>query len=126
MKDRVRFTDDYMVHFESENGDRSIRFRVYQVQDGEYLAGPKKGKKVMLYVINMGPDPVDEDEFDESMTKEHIQGTYCWRGVWEGRLYFLHEEYWSEDLKELSDLFSAHIEPWCKNYIRKFYPHADE
>ena len=33
-----------------------------------------------------------------------MQGSYCWRGVWESRLYFDEEEYWGEDLAELSNL----------------------
>ena len=28
-----------------------------------------------------------------------------WRGVWEGRIYFKDEEYWSEELKVMSDIW---------------------
>ena len=31
---------------------------------------------------------------------------FCWRGVWEGRIYFPNEsEYWSEELKIMADLW---------------------
>lgn len=126
MKERVRFTEGYMVHFESESQNIMVGFRVYEVVYSKYLGGPKKGKETISYVIDSAQDHIDEDEINENdLPMATMQGSVCWRGVWEGRIYFDHEEYWSEDLKKLSELFSTHIEPWCKNYIRKFYPHAD-
>lgn len=50
-----------------------------------------------------------------------FQGSFCWRGVWEGRIYFLEEEYWGEDLREMADLYDL-IKDWCTNAIKNKYP----
>ena len=49
--------------------------------------------------------------------------SYCWRGVWEGRIYFKDSEYWSEELKVMSDLWDE-LEPEIKARIRESCPHA--
>ena len=125
MKDAVRFTEDYKVHFESSDIKNMVEFRVYEVKDATYVGGPKQGKTILTYTIDAEND-VDEDEFDENMAVATMQGSVRWRGVWDERIYFDKEEYWGHELKDLSELFSSHIEPWCKNYIKQFYPHADE
>lgn len=126
MKERIRASDFHMIHFESSCNEMTVSFCVYEVADAEYLSGPKKGIKTTSYLLGGFDETVDEDEFDESMTKGLMNGSYCWRGAWEGRIYFGQEEYLSEDLKILSGIFSDIIEPWCKNHIRKFHQHAEE
>jgi len=52
-----------------------------------------------------------------------FQGTFRWKGVWEGRIYFQEEEeFWGSDLKEMTDLYENHIVPYCKEQIKS---HAD-
>lgn len=46
---------------------------------------------------------------------------FCWRGVWEGRIFFQDDEYWSEQLPVISDLW-AEIEKNLKARIKKQYP----
>jgi hypothetical protein len=60
--------------------------------------------------------------FNEETCLKKMQGSFCWRGVWEGRLYFTDEEYWGEEIAELSDLYNNHIVPWCKDFIKKRNP----
>lgn len=47
--------------------------------------------------------------------------TYCWRGVWEGRVYFKQEEYWCEDLSVMSDLWNE-LEKMLKQRIKDENP----
>lgn len=42
---------------------------------------------------------------------------FCWRGVWEGRIYFQDDEYWSEQLSVMSELWSK-IEEVLKKKIK--------
>ena len=46
---------------------------------------------------------------------------FVWRGVWEGRIYFKDDEYWSEEIKTMSDLWEK-IEPILKDKIRQKDP----
>jgi hypothetical protein len=48
-----------------------------------------------------------------------MKGSYCWRGVWEGRLYFPDCEYWGAELSEMSIFYDNFIVPACKKQIRK-------
>lgn len=48
--------------------------------------------------------------------------SFCWRGVWEGRIYFKQEEYWSEELLEMSNLWNK-IESVLKERIKQKDPH---
>ncbi len=41
---------------------------------------------------------------------------FCWRGVWEGRLYFKDDEYWSNELMVMAKLWEK-IEPIIKDKI---------
>ena len=106
----IYFTDDlqYVVHFDTKS--RLIKFKIYNAlmaEDG-----------TLMYDI----DNCYEEKFDKNKCEARIEGTYVWRGCWEGRLYFTDEEYWSEELNELADLFRIHIEPWCKECIKEKEP----
>lgn len=112
---RVRIKD-YMVHFKSD-GFR-IEFEVYPVQDWEHLPTGKKG----FSYIDKENEPEEREEFEEGKCLKKFEGSFCWRGVWEGRLYFTDEEYWGEELKEMSDLYENYIVVWCKNVIKSYEP----
>ena len=47
--------------------------------------------------------------------------SFCWRGVWEGRVYFKQEEYWSEEIAEMNDIWNQ-IEPLLKDKIKAYDP----
>ena len=46
---------------------------------------------------------------------------FCWRGVWEGRIYFKDQEYWSEELGTIKELWDK-IEVIMKERIKKDNP----
>ena len=54
-----------------------------------------------------------------------MTGILCWRGVWDSRLWFTDDEYWGEDLGELSVLYYSDILPLCKDIIQSKYPSID-
>lgn len=43
--------------------------------------------------------------------------SFCWRGVWEGRIYFKDDEYWSEEMKTIPMIWEQ-IEVVLKNKIK--------
>ena len=47
--------------------------------------------------------------------------TFCTRGVWEGRIYMVDDEYWDHELSDLSDLYKAFNE-YMKNEFKKHNP----
>lgn len=51
--------------------------------------------------------------------------SFCWRGVWEGRLYFPDKEYWSEDLAEINEAWNFAEEEF-KKLIRLIQPNISE
>jgi hypothetical protein len=46
---------------------------------------------------------------------------FCWRGVWEGRIYFKDDEYWCEQLATINKLWNA-IEVKMKDRIKQQNP----
>lgn len=64
------------------------------------------------------------NSFDESMQGEcnedcrcAFEFNFCWRGAWEGRIYFKDDEYWSGELKVMSDIWEQ-IENILKDKIK--------
>ena len=89
------------------------------VQDWTHLPTGKKGASY----IDKENEPDSREKFEEGKCLKKLEGSFCWRGVWEGRLYFPDEEYWGEEIAELSELYNAYIMPWCKNFIKERDPH---
>ena len=50
--------------------------------------------------------------------------SFVWRGVWEGRVYMKDQEYWSEELKEMSDAWDE-IQIKFKEMIRQLDPNMN-
>jgi hypothetical protein len=103
----------YHVHHEWD-GFR-LNFDVYPVSDWESIIDGSTG----TYYTDIEKEPDIRETFEEGKCLKKLSGSMCWRGVWEGRLYFTDQEYWDEELAELSALFSDHIEPWAKDFIRE-------
>jgi hypothetical protein len=113
--------DDYMVHFDFEMS-HWLTFNVYYVTD---LIDANTGEKSLAY--NSKEDPMEFFEiFDKEKCRTMFSGSYCYRGVWESRLYFSEDEYWGEDLITMANLFKDHIEPVCKKYLKKMDPNIKE
>ena len=113
--EKVRF-GDFLVHFNTD--ERTIYFGVFPVLDWTGA----EGSGTSYIVKDTGCETLAE--FDEEKAEKRFEGSFCWRGVWEGRLYFKPDEYWGEELKEMSDLYENNIVPWCKAFIKKREPHG--
>ena len=114
---RVRM-DDFMVHLDTRQN--LLKFEVYPVQDWAHLPTEKKGtsyidKKNEMDIRNV---------FEEEKCLKKLEGSFVWRGVWDGRLYFTDDEYCGEDIEELSRLYNDKILPWCKDFIKKREPNG--
>lgn len=54
--------------------------------------------------------------------KIYFRFAFCWRGVWEGRIYFPnYEEFWSEEIKVMADLWAI-LEDEMKKMIMAAHP----
>jgi len=109
---RVRMMD-YMIHFKTD--EHVLEFQVYPCQDWVHLPTGKKGTGY----IDKKNEPELREVFEEGKCLMKMRGSFCSRGVWEGRLYFTDKEYWGEDIAELSELYNGHIVEWCKDFIKK-------
>lgn len=114
---RVRM-GGFMVHVDTRQN--WLKFEVYPVQDWTHLPTWKQGTSY----IDKEDEPDEREEFEEGMCLKKLEGSFCWRGVWEGKLYFTDDEYWGEDIEELSRLYNDKIVPWCKDFIKKREPHG--
>jgi len=105
--------DNYAIHYNTK--DNTVYFEVYPIQE---WYNPTNGDKGFHY-LDKEDLTTGRNDFDKDLCLKKFEGSYCWRGVWESRLYFTDEEYWGEELKDMSDLFDKHIEPWSKSFIKK-------
>ncbi len=60
------------------------------------------------------------DNVDEAIIM--FEFSFCWRGVWDGRIYFKQDEYWDSDLADMADLWKE-IEILLKEKIKSLDPH---
>lgn len=99
--------DDYAMRWHGE------AYPIYKYSDGEYS-----------FISNQSSD--SESDIKKARCMFHF--SFCWRGVWEGRIYFKDEEYWSEELSTMSNLWDQ-IEARLKKQIKQDNPdygHFDE
>jgi len=96
-----------------------VEFSVYPITYWEGLNGTSG------YSYSSKTSSDDIDEFNPDTCRCLFEGSYVWRGVWEGRLYFKDDEYWSEELSEMTELFTNNVERHCKNLVRSVNPYAE-
>jgi hypothetical protein len=53
--------------------------------------------------------------------RHYFDYNFCWRGVWEGRIYFTDKEYWSEDISLINQIWII-LENKLKEIIRESDP----
>jgi hypothetical protein len=60
----------------------------------------------------------DSSDLTEDVDQARVlfEWSFCWRGVWEGRIYFKDDEYWSSEIKTISDIWDV-IEAKFKEQI---------
>lgn len=91
--------NQFIVHFEPQDSDNKMRWEgsVYEII--RYMDDS------WAYLSNESSDVVGNKE-DARCWFSFI---YCWRGVWEGRVYFQDDEYWGEEI-EIISLVWDHLE----------------
>jgi len=76
-----------------------------------------------FYYTSKDNNQYELEEFKEGEALVKMEGSFCWRGVWDGRLYFPDEEYRGGDIENLSRFYNDEIVPYCKEQIMKNDPH---
>ena len=112
---------EYVVHFKIRSDNR-IEFHVYPILQWTRV---QTGESGFCY-IDKENEPDSRDDFEEGKCLKKFKGSYVWRGVWEGRIYFTDEEYWGEEMMCLAKLYEGGIIPWCEKEIKKRTPHAGQ
>lgn len=106
---------DFMVHFKWNDG--WLNFEAYPIKDWQNINGESG-----ISYIDKENEPEDRYVFEEGKCLKKFEGSFCWRGVWEGRIYFTDKEYWGEEISEMSELYNNHIVQFCEEYIKKMQP----
>ena len=97
--------DDFIIHFEHRyNGYRldGTATQIVMFTDGSWQ-----------YQSNTSSDLTE----DRDKARVWFEWSFCWRGIWEGRIYFRDDEYWSEEMETIPELWRQ-IEMAAKKYIR--------
>ena len=113
--EKIRF-GEYMVHIDTSNN--RLEFQVYPVFDVSFIGE----STTTIEYIDKATEPNTTPIFDKDKCLMQMEGSYCWRGVWEGRICFTDDEYWGEELAYLSELYNEYIVKWCKEFIKKRDP----
>jgi len=100
--------EDFMVYFEKQS-DLYWRGKVAQLQiyDDGYIE----------FQSNHSSDSTDK--LDDA--RIWFEWSFCWRGVWEGRIYFKDDEYWSEEMQTIPLIWNQ-IEDIIKDKIKNDNP----
>ena len=85
-----------------------------------------KGKMVAIFMASDGTytfmsDTSSDSTDDVEKARVWFEFSYCWRGVWEGRIYFKQEEFWSEDILVAAQAWKQ-IEKILKERIKQDNP----
>ena len=106
--------EKFLVEFEEKNG--WYNGNVYPITKWEHRQDGKKG-----WSYNSKTSGGDTHEKLNDDVRVMFSFLFVWRGVWEGRIYFKDDEYWSGELKTMSDLWDR-LEPILKDKIRQKEP----
>jgi len=99
-----------------------VRFKCYPIQ---HWKDPVTGDNGFTYRDTTDPDGPGLKAFDEDKVVQKLEGTVCWRGCWEERLYFTDSEYWGDELSEMYHLYK-HVLQHCKEHIMAHCKYATE
>jgi|GEM_PF-1862957 len=106
---------DYIAHIDTSK--TWLEFKVFPIE--EYIKVPS-GDHGIGYLTKVTHEVIEN--FDENKCVKTLDGSYTWRGVWEGRLYFTETEIFGEDLGRISEFYNGVIVPWCENFIKERDP----
>ena len=100
--------EDFVVHLiKDEHWKEGEVYPIYKYTDTDGWG----------YQSDQDGAPIDSHEEARCL----FNFSFCWRGVWEGRIYFKDDEYWSEELSTISKLWDE-IERKMKHIIKKQNP----
>lgn len=110
---KAKSGDDFIVHFQLRREDYNKDYfgSVYFCVIGKDI---KTDIENVYYIKSSDGSPKEECNEDCRCAFEF---NFCWRGVWEGRIYFKDDEYWSDELKVMSDIWEQ-IENILKDKIK--------
>jgi hypothetical protein len=104
--------EDFIAHFKFE-GDENYKMSwsgtVAEIQifdDGTWMYKSKVSS-----------------DFTDNLKDARIwfRWSFCWRGAWEGRVYFMDTEYWCEEMETIAEIWKQ-IERIVKNKIKSDNP----
>jgi len=104
---------DYMVHFIPLTPS-SVQFQVYPILEWTHLETGIPGTSY----IDKEKAPDTLDVFNEDLCLRKLEGHIKWKEQWDSLLKFPDEEYWHDELQELTQMLYEFIIPWSKDYIR--------
>ena len=112
----IKVDDDdamaYCVHFKKHNFLERYDFTVYPVVFWKDI----NNDSGMSYKDKTSPGEDIMDVFDEERALKKFEGSYCWRGDWEGRVYFTDDEYWGSDIRKINYVYNKIVE-YCKSIL---------
>lgn len=106
----------FSVEYEEKNG--WLEGNVYAVVRGESAV---TGQTDWSYLSKTHGGETHETLNDDC--RNLFSFLFVWRGVWEGRIYFQDDEYWSEELSMMTGVWNQ-LEPQLKEVIRKANPNT--
>lgn len=91
-----------------ENEEFEIRFEEHGWISGYVYPISKAYDREGNWVYDYRHKDADDylNVFDEKKARCLFGFTFTWRGVWEGRLYFKDDEYWSEELGVMNAIWA--------------------
>jgi hypothetical protein len=99
---------DFLVYFKKEH-EKSWKGMAVQIQifsSGEWMYQSKNSS---------------DQTKDITEARVWFDWSFCWRGVWEGRVYFRDDEFWDEEMKTIYLLWEE-IEKMMKEKIKSDNP----
>lgn len=109
-------SENFCVHLAKEENSLKVSGKVYPIVHYTTLSNEVSDLLPIIYSYLSAPNSTPIKNIDGAICL--FEFSFCWRGVWEGRIYFKEDEYWSEDLSIISRLWDS-IERKIKPIIKK-------
>lgn len=89
--------EDFIIHFVKEEGNTTFFW------NGTASQIQKFADNTWLYQSR------DSSDFTSDIKEARVwfEWSYCWRGIWEGRIYFKDDEYWCEEMDTIPKLWNS-------------------
>lgn len=99
--------ESFVINFKNGgSSDYNMRWSGMAIQIQEYSDG------TWLYQSNKSSDSTE----NIAEARVWFEWSFCWRGVWEGRIYFKGDEYWCQEMETIPEIWKQ-IEAIVKERI---------